>query len=274
MLYRNGWQIYPEGESADVIIYKMFDFIQKDEYKKILYLRNHLSILKKVDSILAQHSKSKLIKKLRKKQADISQEREKVYQWYLKKLSKGIKSSNFYRTFISLFPDKEISDTIRFRLAENYLRSGNTKEAIKLYFFLLTESKNKKLSEKSKEKISSLISCISDLNLCFKLFPLYKKDKITDKLDTRMRHLIENLEDPKTAKLFLKENRGSKFRDKVEKKLEIMLKERYFRARAYESVNDYRKAIKGYTEIISLAPDSEYAKKAGRFLKYWDEIRK
>jgi predicted Zn-dependent protease len=265
---------YPVGETAGELRSEIIAEKESEETKKDPFFRDYgklktmyeenLQALKQ-DSISTDpsgttviaisHPPSDLVAQLEKKLDDLKKQTEEVKPQYEKVLTTENFDTDTLRRFISNFPDSPQLTEVQYRLAENYRVLNKKKEAVDLYLTVLKSEGDSPWKEKSKASLLQTVPTLEDLSACYKVSIQTKDPQLIAASEARMKSLSETFSSLQIGYEFRRSYHSSPYEKSVRDHMTKLADDTLHKAKLYQAVGEYQKALDHYNEILRYCSD-------------------
>jgi predicted Zn-dependent protease len=265
---------YPQGEKAGELRLEIIQDRELEETKKEPFYRDYGKLQKLYEQnieamkgdtvqsdesgkavITLSHPPSELLTKLEKRQEELKKETADIKPEYEKILSKESFDTETLQRFISNYPESNQLAEVQFRLAENYRITNKKPEAVDLYLNVLKSNASSEWKEKSKTSLLLTLKGIEDLSACYKVSQESKDPQLIAASEERMKTLSVTFSSLKIGYEFRRAYHSSAYEKPVRERMTKLGDETLHKAKLYQAVGEYQKALDHYNEILRYCSD-------------------
>lgn len=201
------------------------------------------------------HPPSELLPKLEKRLEEIKKETEESKDEYELLLAKESFDTDTLRRFISNYPSSPRLVEVQFRLAENYRITNKKSEAVDLYIAVLKSEGDSEWKEKSKASLLQTVKGLDDMASCYKVSQHSQDPQLIAASEERMKVLSETFSSLQVGYEFRRSYHSSVYEKPVRDRMTKLASETLHKAKLYQAVGEYQKALDHYNEILRYCSD-------------------
>ncbi len=273
-LHHMALNAFPNGETANTLRLEIIKDKESEETKKEPFYRDYGKLTALYENnivemqgdsvqkdasgttvIVLAHPSPELLPQLEKRLGELKTEAENVKPQYEKMLASENFDTDMLRRFISNFPDHAQLQEAQYRLAENCRVLNKKPEAVDLYLSILNSGTDSVWKEKSKLSLLQTLPALEDLSSCYKVVMQSKDPQLVAASEARMKSLSEHFSSLEVGYEFRRSYHSSVYEKPVRDQMTKLASETLRKAKLYQAVGEYQKALDHYNEILRYCSD-------------------
>jgi Zn-dependent protease with chaperone function len=273
-LYELALRAGPADASNVAVHLQLLEFRKKRMDRKDPLLRRYGPLVADYDSLLADAHRTKADSVLTERVAavrdSLEQRRQEVLPRYLDAVNGPNSSTQIMELFLRNFPEHEIADVTRLRVARSYRLSGRFDLAAEKLGDLLAHTPAPTAGidstdiARARVEIFRSLPKVEDPEVCQKIYDKVSDPEIREAARLRLEVIADSLTSLEKVGRFVQGHPRSPSVERFRKRLETLAETEFKQGRLHEALGDEQSALGVYNRVAILAPHTPSSEEARR----------